>query len=82
MDQLTIGAILQLVSELKKEGMTTKEIVNLPIYIGNDEELNGIHTAWYGQVIDSNADKDADFIELINESSHNFTFNGKAILIS
>lgn len=82
MDQLTMGAILQLVSELKKEGMTTKEIANLPIYIGNDEELNGIHTAWYGQVIDSNADKDADFTELINESSHNFTFNGKAILIS
>lgn len=82
MEQLTMGAILQLASKLKKEGMTTKEIAALPIYIGNDDELNGIHTAWYGQLIDSDAEKDADFTELINDDMHNYMFKGKAILIS
>ena len=82
MEQLTMGAILQLASKLKKEGMTTKEIATLPIYIGNDDELNGIHTAWYGQLIDSDAEKDADFTELINDDMHNYMLKGKAILIS
>lgn len=82
MNQLTMGVILQLAVKLQKEGMTTKEISDLPIYIGNDDELNGIHTAWYGQLIDSDAEKDADFTELINEDPHNYTLKGKAILIS
>lgn len=82
MKQLTLGVILKLASELKKEGMTTKQIHDLPIYIGDDDELNGIHTAWYGQLIDSDTEKDAYFVELINEDLHNYTLNGKAILIS
>ena len=82
MKQLTLGVILQLVSNLKKEGMTIKEITELPVYIGNDDELNGIHTAWYVQPIDSNKEDDADFVELINEDRCNFEIKGKAILIS
>ena len=82
MKQLTLGVILQLASELKKEGMTTKEITELPIYIGNDDELNGIHTAWYVQPIDPDKEDDADFIELINEDHHNIEIKGKSILIS
>ena len=82
MKQLTLGVILQLASELKKEGMTTKEITELPIYIGNDDELNGIHTAWYVQPISSDEENDVDFIRLIAEDRHNVEFNGNAILIS
>ena len=82
MKQLTLGVILQLASELKKEGMTTKEITELPIYIGNDDELNGIHTAWYVQPIDPDKENDADFVELINEDHHNIEIKGKSILIS
>ena len=82
MKQLTLGVILQLASELKKEGMTTKEITELPIYIGNDDELNGIHTAWYVQPIDPDKEDDADFVELINEDHHNIEIKGKSILIS
>ena len=82
MKQLTMGAILQLVSNLKKEGMTTKEIIELPVYLGNDDELNGIHTAWYVQPIDPDKEYDADFIELINEDHHNIEIKGKSILIS
>ena len=82
MKQLTLGVILQLASELKKEGMTTKEITELPIYIGNDDELNGIHTAWYVQPVDPDKEDDADFVELINEDHHNIEIKGKSILIS
>jgi HPt (histidine-containing phosphotransfer) domain-containing protein len=39
MKQLTFGAILQIASNLQKEGMSTQEIVNLPVYLGNDDEL-------------------------------------------
>ena len=82
MKQLTMGAILQLVSNLKKEGMTTKEIIELPIYLGNDDELNGIHTAWYVQPVDPDKEDDADFVEFINEDHHNIEIKGKSILIS
>lgn len=82
MKQLTMGVILKLVSNLKKEGMTIKEIIELPVYIGNDDELNGIHTAWYVQSIDPDKDDDADFVELINEDHHNIEIKGKSILIS
>ena len=82
MKQLKLGEILCLVSNLKKEGMTIKEITELPVYIGNDDELNGIHTAWYVQPIDPSKEDDADFVEHINEDHHNIEIKGKSILIS
>lgn len=82
MNQLKMGTILKLASDLQKEGMSLKEIAELPVYIGRDDELNGIHTAWYAQPIDPNNEDDADFIELINEDRCNIEIKGKAILIS
>ena len=82
MKQLTMKDILDIAHTLAKSGMSSEEIHKLPIYIGNDDELNGIHTAWYGQVIDSNKEDDADFVELINGDYCNIKLNGKAILIS
>ena len=80
--QLTMGTILQLIKALQREGMTAKEIAELPIYIGKDDELNGIHTGWYVQLIDPNNEDDADFIELIKEDCSNVAIKGKSILIS
>lgn len=82
MKQLTMGDVLNLVGALQKEGMSTKEIVSLPVYIGDDDELNGIHCAWYAQPVDPNNKDDADLVELINENTNNFEIKGKAILIS
>ena len=81
-NQITIGDILIMIHALQEGGMTTSEIAKLPIYIGNDDELNGIHTAWYVQPIDSTNKEDIDFVELINNDCHNRTIVGKAILIS
>jgi hypothetical protein len=84
MDQLTINDILALCARLQRSGMTMEEIKALPIYLGNDDELNGIHTAWALDFVDSNntTDEDEFLIEMINEDSHNIELNGKAILIS
>lgn len=82
MKQLTMGQILALVKEYKKAGMTQKEINELPIYIGDDDELNGIHCSWYAQIVDPNNEDDIDLVEMINERRGNYEITGKAILIS
>jgi hypothetical protein len=84
MDQLTINDILALCARLRKQGMTMEEIKALPIYLGNDDELNGIHTGWALDFIDANNTTEDDewMIEMINEDSHNIELNGKAVVIS
>ena len=84
MKQLTLGDILRYANSLQKEGMTLKEIGELPIYIGDDDELNGIHCGWYVEVIDANDDsEDMEYlVEMINEDRGNYEITGKAILIS
>ena len=83
MVQLTLGDILRFAKGLKDDGMTPTEIYDLPIYLGDDDELNGIHCGWYTNLIDADDTEDADFIELINERRGNHKLEtGKAILIS
>lgn len=85
MKQLTFGNLLKFINELKKQGMSMAEITRLPIYIGNDDELNGIHCAWFTNLVDSNDTEDEDneyFVEMINERRGNIELKGKALLIS
>lgn len=84
MDQLTINDILALCARLRQRGMTMEEIKALPIYLGNDDELNGIHTGWALDFIDSNntTEDDGWLVEMINEDSHNIKLDGKAVVIS
>ena len=85
MGQLTVDIILAFINQLKEQGMTMKEIRELPIYLGNDDELNGIHCGWYTNLVDSNNIENGDdkyIIELINEDRCNIKLNGKAVLIS
>ena len=85
-EQLTVKDFLILISKLQKEGVSLHEIYKYPIYIGDDEELNGIHSAWYINSIDANNKEDIDnmeFVNLINQDSyHNVELKGKAIVIS
>lgn len=84
--QLTVKRILEVISMLQKQGMSLLEIYKLPVYIGDDEELNGIHSAWYINSIDANNKEDInnmEFVNLINQDSyHNVVLKGKAIVIS
>lgn len=85
MDQLTINDILVLCARLKQQGMTMDEIKELPIYLGDDDELNGIHCGWALDVVDTD-DSDENntyLVEMINERWGNIKLEkGKAILIS
>ena len=83
MKQLTVGDLLSHIATCKEQGMTMDEIKALPIYLGDDDELNGIHCAWYTNIVDTNNAEDGDLIELINEDRCNHKLEkGKAILIS
>ena len=82
MKQLTLGQIIEVVHNLMKGGMTMGDICALPIYLGNDDELNGIHCGWYTNLVDIDNPEDADLVELINEDGCNIKLEGKAILIS
>ena len=85
MGQLKVKHILAFIKQLNSQGMSMKEIHELPVYLGDDDELNGIHCAWYTNLVDSNDTKDEDnvyTVEMINENRCNNELNGKAILIS
>ena len=82
--QLKMENILAFCGELRAQGMTMEEIKALPIYLGDDDELNGIHTGWALDFIDSNnsSEDDAWMIEMINEDRLNVKLDGKAVVIS
>lgn len=82
MKQLTLNEIMMLIGELRNAGYSSKEIAEMPIYIGNDDELNGIHTAWYAEKIDPTDENYKWMVEMINESWGNIKIEGNAILIS
>ena len=85
MGQLTLGEILKFVEQLEKAGMSLKDIKALPIYLGDDDELNGIHCGWDVGIVDA-GDNDANnqyIVEMINENyCNNKLIKGKAVLIS
>ena len=86
MEQLKLGDIMIFIKALKDNGMKDKEIKSLTIYIGDDDELNGVHCAWYTNLVDADDTEDEDnvyTVELINENRCNIKLEkGKAILIS
>lgn len=85
MKQLTLGQIMEFAWQLKKSGMSDNEVKSLPVYLGNDDELNGIHCAWYANLVDANDKKNEDnmyMVEMINEDRCNIKIEGKALLIS
>ena len=86
MRQLTVKDILVFLNELKQQGMTMEEIKSLPIYLGDDDELNGVHCGWYTNLVDTDDTEDEGnvyTVELINENRCNIKLEkGKAILIS
>ena len=77
-----MGAILRLINDLKEDGMSFEEIADIPVYIGDDDELNGIHTAWYAEPVDPENEEYKWMVEMINEDHCNVKIEGKAILIS
>ena len=85
MDQLTVRDLIYMLEEIRKsKGMKKDELLALPIYLGRDDELNGIHTGWCVDILDTALTNPNDkyFIAMINEDRTNVPIKGKAILIS
>lgn len=84
MKQLTLGDLLDFAARLRREGMSLEEFRALPIYLGDDDELNGIHCGWCLNIVDADDDDEDNqyLVEMINEDHGNYEITGKAILIS
>ena len=78
MEQLKASDLVELLGKLIENG---EDLTKIPVYIGDDDELNGIHTAWFCQKV-VEKEEDMYYIEMINENGCNVPFKKKAILIS
>ena len=68
-EQLTMEKILNVALAMKQKGI---DLSKIRVFLGNDDELNGIHNAWYCELITNNGQEDNDFIvDLINEDYNN-----------
>lgn len=80
MRQLIIGELMRDIEKIKaSEGLTDEQIKNMPIYLGDDEELNGVHDAMFCDYI---SEANEDYLELIEDNCTNSKFEGRALLIS
>lgn len=79
MEQITLADIDNFIRDLKRQGA---DLSKYPVYLGDDEELNGIHNGWCIQQVDKTSEEDKDFVEMIQENYANNDFDKYAILIS
>ena len=79
MGQLTLKAIFDIALELLENG---EDLEQYPVYLGNDNELNGIHNGWYVNLLDVKDENSSIFAELIEEDCHTTNLKNKGVLIS
>ena len=79
MGQLNLQNIFDVCMQLKQDG---ENLADYQVYLGKDDELNGIHTGWYTNILGTGGDSDETFLGLIDEDCCNAEFKGKGILIS
>lgn len=81
-EQLTLENIYNVCKQLKLKGY---DLSKLRIFLGNDDELNGVHNAWFCELVENNgAEEDDIVVDLINQDYGNYHIdkNEKFILIS
>ena len=79
--QLTMQSILEVALKLEKQGL---DLSKIRVFLGDDDELNGVHNAWYCELVENNGEEENNcIVELINENiGNNVEENEKFILIS
>ena len=80
-EQLTMEKILNVALAMKQKGI---DLSKIKVFLGNDDELNGIHNAWYCELVENDGEEENNcIIDLINENiGNNVEENEKFILIS
>lgn len=79
MKQLTLKDIYLFAQKLIEKG---EDLSKYPVYLGDDDELNGIHNGWYIDTLDAQSEDGRSFIELIEEDRGTTNLKDKGILIS
>ena len=79
--QLTMEKILNMALAMKQKGI---DLSKIKVFLGNDDELNGIHNAWYCELVENDGEEENNcIVDLINENiGNNVEENEKFILIS
>ena len=79
--QLIMNDIYILCNMLKGRGC---DLSKIRVYLGDDDELNGVHNAWYCELVKNDGEEENTMIvDLINENiGNNVEENEKFILIS
>ena len=67
--QLTVGELEKFINAVKTQH--PKDYKDIPVYIGDDDELNGVHCAWYRNYIPiaSEDNEGATWRDIIDESN-------------
>lgn len=81
MKQLTMNDIYNLCNMLQSRGC---DLSKLKVYLGDDDELNGVHNAWYCNLLDSEDKREEmkSLVEFVNINYGTTELKGKGILIS
>jgi|GEM_PF-3894578 hypothetical protein len=79
--QLTMQSILEVALKLEEQGL---DLSKIRVFLGNDDELNGVHNAWYCELVENDGEEENTMIvDLINENiGSSVKENEKFILIS
>lgn len=83
MEQLKFKHLIALYLRLCKK-YNAEVVQEMPVYLGDDDELNGVHCGWCCDLLDAKSKDEDDIylVEMINETAGNFELKDKAILIS
>ena len=79
--QFTMQSILEVELKLEEQGL---DLSKIRVFLGNDDELNGIHNAWFCELVENDGEEENNcIINLINENIGSYVEdNEKFILIS
>ena len=67
--QLTMQSILEVALKLEEQGL---DLSKIRVFLGNDDELNGVHNAWYCELVENDGEEENNcIINLINENIGN-----------
>ena len=80
MTQLTLKDLAEFIQLCKENNVP----LDTPVYLGDDDELNGIHCAWYVNIVENNeGNEDEEYLmSMINDRAGNNTAKDINILIS
>ena len=80
-EQLTMEKILNVALAMKQKGI---DLSKIKVFLGNDDELNGVHNAWYCELVENDGkEENTMIVDLINENiGSSVKENEKFILIS